>query len=227
MTSKILKVTDVNLSIEKINPPNLVINASGLVSSGGWTNGRLIPFVYIVPPADGIYEFDFVAETPTGMVIQMITPIVSEPFVWEDYPQDLKGVRIYASTNSVEKRLSNDEKSAVTSLSNALQKVTPEELQEALNGNDPYMIENVLVWENSLEIRVRYSGGCREHSFELLWDGTERESFPVQIPLFLVHDNNNDPCRAIVSETLEFDLSNYLEHGIRIDLQGWPTLIDY
>jgi hypothetical protein len=227
MSSKILSVSNIDLSIEKINPPNLVINASGLVSTSGWTNGHLIPYAYITPPADGIYEFDFVADPPSGIVLQVISPIIAKPYVWENYPNDLTGVKIYASSNSITEQLSSDSKSVDKNSCSALQKVTPKELEKALKNNDPYMIEHVFVWEDSLEIRVRYGGGCKKHKFQLLWDGTERESFPVQIPLFLVHDNNDDPCKAIVSESLQFDLSNYLQHGVKIDLQGWPALIDY
>lgn len=102
MATKILDVTNVQLAIEKTNPPNLVILASGNVTTGGWSNGQLIPYVYVQPPADGIWEFDFVADPPGPNVVvtQVITPIDSEPYRWEAYPIDLKGVRVHSSTNS-------------------------------------------------------------------------------------------------------------------------------
>jgi hypothetical protein len=101
MTKKVHKVTDVTTEILKKYPPVLAITCKGEVPSSGWTNGRLIPFVYIAPPADGIYEFDFVADEPTGTNAQVISEILAETYYWDDFPQDLKGVKINSSTNSI------------------------------------------------------------------------------------------------------------------------------
>src|SRR5688572_27253150 len=98
MEKKVYQVTNVTLDIEKKKPPILVINAEGKTKTGGWTNPRLDPFVYVAPPVDGIYEFDFVAEEPTGPVPAAITPIETE-YQWEDFPVELKGVKIYVEIN--------------------------------------------------------------------------------------------------------------------------------
>lgn len=100
MTKKTLNVTEVTLAILKKSPPTLSITSKGEVPSGGWSNGQLIPFVYVVPPSDGIYEFDFVADEPEGASTSAISEITSEPFIWNDFPSELKGVKIYASLNS-------------------------------------------------------------------------------------------------------------------------------
>lgn len=99
MTKKIIEVTEVTIEILKKNPPILAVTAKGNVSSGGWTNGQLIPFVYIMPPLDGIYEFDFVADEPTGVSTQVISEITSQTFMWDDFPRELNGVKVYASSN--------------------------------------------------------------------------------------------------------------------------------
>lgn len=101
MTKKVMEVTDVTLEIQKTNPPALVIHCQGNVNSGGWSHGRLEPFIYVKPPADGIYEFDLVADSPTGIVTEVITPITAEEFTWEDFPATLKGVKVYASQNHI------------------------------------------------------------------------------------------------------------------------------
>lgn len=98
MLCKIYEVNEVLLQINKTNPPFLSIIAIGTVSSTGWTNSRLVPFIYIAPPKDGIYEFDFVAETPTGTALDVLMPI-STAGEWHEYPKDLKGIRVYASSN--------------------------------------------------------------------------------------------------------------------------------
>src|SRR5438093_1292068 len=53
-------------------PRGLRICATGLVPTGGWTKPALDAVHYIVPPADGIYEFNFVATPPIGIVIQSV-----------------------------------------------------------------------------------------------------------------------------------------------------------
>ena len=231
VTSKVLIVKSVALDIEKTNPPQLIIQAEGEVNTSGWSNGQLIPYVYVMPPEDGIYEFDFIASPPSPKetVLPVTSSIKAVPFVWQDFPQELKGVRVYASQNSIESTLPTLKKDFGVDKSTvmALQKVSSKTLQEKLANNDHFSILNAFVWEDILEVKVRYSGGCAKHQFELLWDGTILKSNPEQIPLVLVHNSNGDACRAIVTETIQFDLSNELNHGVLLQLKGWNNLITY
>jgi hypothetical protein len=71
---KMLDVQRVHLAIRKTNPPQLHIAADGTARSTGYTTPTLIPYVYVTPPADGIYDFDFVATPPDGIVPQVLTP---------------------------------------------------------------------------------------------------------------------------------------------------------
>jgi hypothetical protein len=97
--AKIFRVDTVALHILKTNPPILVIQATGTVGSTGWKNGKLIPFIYVRPPADGIYEFDFVADQPTGLTLPVLLPITAEG-QWENFPPNLKGIKVYSSSNN-------------------------------------------------------------------------------------------------------------------------------
>jgi hypothetical protein len=97
--AKIFRVDTVTIHILKTNPPILAIQASGTVGSSGWKNGKLIPYIYVKPPADGIYEFDFVAEQPSGITLPVLLPITAEG-QWENFPPTLKGIRVYSSTNN-------------------------------------------------------------------------------------------------------------------------------
>ena len=103
-TVKVLEVTEISLSIYKTNPPILNIHAEGVVRTSGYTNGRLVPYVYVMPPRDGIWDFDFVADKPDDPAKQVLCPIATD-YMWHNYPEDLKGVRIHSSTNSLEKML--------------------------------------------------------------------------------------------------------------------------
>jgi hypothetical protein len=95
---KVLEVTEVRLAVLESFPPKLRITAMGTVRTGGWTNPRLEPFIFIQPPPDGIYDFDFVADPPVGPATQVITPI-AVTHLWDNLPRGVKGVRIHATEN--------------------------------------------------------------------------------------------------------------------------------
>jgi len=103
MLKVVYSVTNVELQIEKRNPPILVIKTDGEANSGGWTDFQLIGYVYIAPPADGIYDFDLVGEAPddgeivSGAITKIKPSVETE---WSPFPADLKGVRVHSSTNS-------------------------------------------------------------------------------------------------------------------------------
>ncbi|MEP6606048.1 MAG: hypothetical protein ABJA60_08005, partial [Nitrosospira sp.] len=96
---KILEIINVHISILESFPPQLRIVASGNVPTESWSDPRLVPYIYIQPPPDGIYDFDFVADPPEGVVAQVISPI-DAVYAWKSFPEGLKGVRIHASQNS-------------------------------------------------------------------------------------------------------------------------------
>jgi hypothetical protein len=96
---KIMEVTAIKLAVLESFPPQLSIHASGRVSTIGWTNPRLEPHKTFQAPPDGIYDFDFVAERPTGIVADHVTPIEAS-YVMHPFPETLKGVRVHASGNS-------------------------------------------------------------------------------------------------------------------------------
>ena len=99
MLKQVLEIQSVQLSVLESAPPKLRIVASGTVPTAGWTEPQLLPFVYIQPPPDGIYDFSFVAKAPREIVPQVITPITAD-FLLEPLPDDLRGVRVHASLNN-------------------------------------------------------------------------------------------------------------------------------
>jgi hypothetical protein len=104
MSKKIMEVVDVRVSLLKSNPPSVSIDVLGKVSSTGWTNARLEPRFYAGgSPADGIQDFDCVADAPDGMVLWVITPIKAS-LLLQGFPDSIKGVRIHSEVNSLESR---------------------------------------------------------------------------------------------------------------------------
>ncbi len=103
-----MTVLNVDLSIYKTFPPTLRIDAVGLVPTGGWKNGQLIPYVYVQFPPDGIWDFEFVADAPDGPATDVISVITAD-YLWHAYPTELKGVRVHAVTNSKEALIGQQE----------------------------------------------------------------------------------------------------------------------
>jgi len=86
----------------------LVVSALGLASTSGWTRPRLSPWAYYAPPADGIWDFNFEADEPHGVVLQVLTPISA---AWRGpLPDWCRGVRAHAANNQMAAALVRDAK---------------------------------------------------------------------------------------------------------------------
>ncbi len=72
--------------------------------------------------------------------------------------------------------------------------------------SDPLIIRKAFIEEEKLHIQVTYSGGCEEHTFELLWPEHTPQIYPFQLRVYLIHDAHGDLCEAAISETLTVDL---------------------
>jgi len=222
MKKKILEVTAVSLELEKKNPPTLLISASGNVNTGGWSNAILVPYIYKKLPADGLYDFDLVADAPDGVVSEVISPISAEPLGIPDPKGLVKGVMIHASLNMIKAFIKTEydaEKRLLNNNSLPFDIVGEEEIKNLKN--DHYGITNAFLWEDTLHISVTYGGGCKEHLFRLVWDGNLSKSNPPQITLHLLHDAQDDHCRALLQQELQFDLSAHLEQETIIHLTNW------
>ena len=75
--------------------------------------------------------------------------------------------------------------------------------------DDPYDIKSASIENDSIFMEVQYGGGCKEHIFNLVTNNYFRESYnkTVLTGIFLSHYNNHDDCKALITETLKFDLT--------------------
>jgi hypothetical protein len=97
----IYEVDNVTITYIKRNPPEYRIDATGKTTTAGWSKSELSAVVYIQPPPDGIYDYHFVAEPPSGMSSQLLTPISAQK-VLEKMPNGFRGVRVRATSNTKE-----------------------------------------------------------------------------------------------------------------------------
>jgi len=71
----------------------------------------------------------------------------------------------------------------------------------------PYKVDSISIDGDILSVFVNYSGGCKEHTFDLVSNGMYAKSMPPQISVVLKHTNNGDNCRELVMKELKFDVS--------------------
>lgn len=77
---------------------------------------------------------------------------------------------------------------------------------------DLHFIEAARIEKDALHLRISYTGGCAEHDFSLVaWDSSSKASI-LQAKLLLAHNANGDSCKAIIKETLRFDVSPLRAH---------------
>ena len=99
--ARVPEITDLKHDVQESAPPNLVITATGVVPTGGWTEITLLPRETARPPADGIYEFDLLAVRPSGPAIQVLTKVQAS-YTWKAYPaNEVRGIRVYGSGQGV------------------------------------------------------------------------------------------------------------------------------
>jgi hypothetical protein len=73
--------------------------------------------------------------------------------------------------------------------------------------SDPLTITHAAIAGDTLLVSVSHGGGCVAHGYGSCWDGLFAESDPVQTWLKINHEDNDDPCDAIVTAELSFDLT--------------------
>ncbi|HEV2149926.1 MAG TPA: hypothetical protein VGR37_21185 [Longimicrobiaceae bacterium] len=71
----------------------------------------------------------------------------------------------------------------------------------------PATITSAAMQGDVLVLEVTFGGGCGQHDFALYASNVWLESDPVQVNVALAHDGHGDPCRALLSRELRFDLS--------------------
>ena len=74
-------------------------------------------------------------------------------------------------------------------------------------GGASFNVDSLAIAGDVLSIFVNYSGGCKEHTFELYSNKMYAKSLPPQLILYLKHINNEDGCRRLITQELKFNIS--------------------
>lgn len=62
-----------------------------------------------------------------------------------------------------------------------------------------------------LRLKVSYGGGCLEHSITAIGGTQFMASYPAQLALFVRHDGGGDHCAALVTQTVDFNITPALD----------------
>lgn len=71
---------------------------------------------------------------------------------------------------------------------------------------DPLWLDEVSIENGRLVVASHFGGGCGEHGFSLIAQQGFAKTNPPTIDCWFVHCNVDDPCEAIVADTVCFDL---------------------
>jgi len=97
-------------------------------------------------------------------------------------------------------------------------------------GKPNYTIENAEIKDSILTINISYSGGCKDHSFELMFNGMYMKSLPRKASLYLKHESNDDICKKLIMLELKYNLSSILgdaKQAANFNLYSYPTILKY
>lgn len=177
---------------------NIEITPSGVVVSGqvSATNVSvdIYPYVYVTPPADGIWDFGL-SETIGGCFgAAMMVPFRVQ--VGFDQAKQAKGVRIHLPGGGDSSR--------------SVVQLAARRVAEYTTRTENYVWIRGAHYDagsNQLVVDVRYAGGSHTHAYALEWNGTVVESIPAQVHLNLVDISEFDPGKAMINTQLRFDLS--------------------
>ncbi len=94
---------------------------------------------------------------------------------------------------------------------------------------DPFRMDSAYVDGDFLMLQVSYSGGCRDHDFNL-WRLPPNALIPPPIELALSHHANGDACEAWITRWLVYSLVSLRERGkheVTFLLRGSPEMSAY
>lgn len=73
--------------------------------------------------------------------------------------------------------------------------------------SDVFIIDTAYIVGDWLTLRVSYSGGCAQHSFDVYWSNSWIYTEPPQTYLLITHNANYDFCEAWITQDLSINLA--------------------
>lgn len=80
------------------------------------------------------------------------------------------------------------------------------QIGDVMQESAPITITAATLDGNILSLEIEYSGGCKDHTYELIGSEAIMKSLPAKRAIKLVHNSNDDTCRELISETIKFNI---------------------
>lgn len=113
----------------------------------------------------------------------------------------------------VENKDPNVIRPSIITMNDSTIKATVETNVDMSATGSPYKIDSLFIKDDILSIFINYSGGCKEHAFQLVSNGMYAKSMPPQLFLCLKHNANDDQCKKMILKELRFDVSDLKYKG--------------
>jgi hypothetical protein len=94
--------------------------------------------------------------------------------------------------------------------------------------SDPFELGSIVINNGTVEVTVSYPGGCKTHTFDIIWDESVNYTYPPSINIVIIHDDNGDSCEAYITEVLRFQLDSLIgnkgtDNFVIGGFSGWDT----
>lgn len=88
-------------------------------------------------------------------------------------------------------------------------------------------ILNASIMDSTLTLNIKYNGGCKDHTFELIGSQMIQKSMPPIRGIMLIHHANEDDCREVIEQDLKFNITDfkYPNGDIYLSLTGYKERI--
>ncbi|PHR36692.1 MAG: hypothetical protein COA38_01310 [Fluviicola sp.] len=80
------------------------------------------------------------------------------------------------------------------------------QIGDVMQESAPITVTAATLDGNILSLEIEYSGGCKDHTYELIGSEAIMKSLPAKRAIKLVHNSNDDTCRELISETIKFNI---------------------
>ena len=97
--ARVLSISNVQLMLQKSNPPSLLVLAAGKVGTPGWRNLDLRSIEKKLSD-DGILDVEMIGTPPQGPIIQLVTDVTADLVITSDVER-IVGVAVHSRTNIV------------------------------------------------------------------------------------------------------------------------------
>lgn len=97
----------------------------------------------------------------------------------------------------------------------------------SINTGDSFKINSANRINDILEVNISYGGGCKQHSFEIIWDGIVYTDPPCFMNLLIIHDAKSDTCEALMTETLSINLKELIGDNTYKDSCAYNIFTSY